>query len=266
MSTTNSVVSKTSDYLSTSASTSSTSSTDSLGKDQFMQLLVTQMKYQDPLNPMDNSEMLAQLAQFSALEQMLNVAQSSQKQLASSLVGQYVEYAYTDSSTGATSYEVGKVDYVTITGETPILGIGEKEVSLEDVYQVLDSNTIQSSSSVFDVIGKTVQAVTTEKSESGENQSVVIEGKVESVTMKDGKPWVVIGTGSSKVETEYSNVQSIVENTSITGKEITATIKNADGKDETITGIAEYIKITSSGTYVYVDGQFIDFDEVDSVK
>ena len=39
-----------------------------LGKDAFLQLLVTQMKYQDPLDPQDNGEYLAQLAQFSALD------------------------------------------------------------------------------------------------------------------------------------------------------------------------------------------------------
>ncbi len=44
-----------------------------LGKDAFLQLLVTQMQYQDPLNPVDNTEMIAQLAQFSSLEQMQNL-------------------------------------------------------------------------------------------------------------------------------------------------------------------------------------------------
>lgn len=50
-----------------------------LSKDAFLQLLVTQMQYQDPLQPMDNSQFLAQLAQFSALEQMTNVAQADQQ-------------------------------------------------------------------------------------------------------------------------------------------------------------------------------------------
>lgn len=50
-----------------------------LGKDQFLQLLVVQMEYQDPLNPMDNSQMIAQLAQFSALEQMQNLNASFSK-------------------------------------------------------------------------------------------------------------------------------------------------------------------------------------------
>ncbi len=47
---------------------------DDLDKDAFLQLLVAQMKYQDPLDPQDNSEFVAELAQFSALEQMTNVA------------------------------------------------------------------------------------------------------------------------------------------------------------------------------------------------
>ena len=44
-----------------------------LGKDDFLQLLVAQLSAQDPLNPMDSREFSAQLAQFSALEQMTNI-------------------------------------------------------------------------------------------------------------------------------------------------------------------------------------------------
>ena len=44
-----------------------------LGKDEFLQLLITQMRNQDPIEPVDNAEMIAQLAQFSSLEQMQNL-------------------------------------------------------------------------------------------------------------------------------------------------------------------------------------------------
>lgn len=46
---------------------------DYLGKDAFLKLMITQLQYQDPLDPMDNKDSIAQMAQFSALEQMQNL-------------------------------------------------------------------------------------------------------------------------------------------------------------------------------------------------
>ena len=64
------------DYDAMQATSSTNRMNDALDKDAFLQLLVTQMQYQDPLDPQDNSEYVAQLAQFSALEQMTNVYKS----------------------------------------------------------------------------------------------------------------------------------------------------------------------------------------------
>lgn len=55
------------------AGSSGTGATSALGKDEFLKLLVTQMRYQDPLSPMDNAQFTAQLAQFSSLEQLFEV-------------------------------------------------------------------------------------------------------------------------------------------------------------------------------------------------
>lgn len=55
----------------------------SLGQDAFLKLLVTQLQNQDPLQPQDNSQMIAQLAQFSSLEQMTNLAQTDTNVLSS---------------------------------------------------------------------------------------------------------------------------------------------------------------------------------------
>ena len=53
--------------------TSATSNNNIMGKDDFLQLLVAQLKAQDPLNPMDSTAFTAQLAQFSSLEQLQNI-------------------------------------------------------------------------------------------------------------------------------------------------------------------------------------------------
>src|SRR6266566_2885294 len=61
-----------------------------LGKDAFLKLLVAQLQHQDPGNPMDSSAFMGQLAQFSSLEQMTNVAQSVDKLTAATSVAQSV--------------------------------------------------------------------------------------------------------------------------------------------------------------------------------
>jgi len=50
------------------------STNDALGKDDFLKILVAQMQNQDPMNPTDSTQSIAQLAQFSSLEQMTNIA------------------------------------------------------------------------------------------------------------------------------------------------------------------------------------------------
>lgn len=62
-----------SQYQSSTTSNSTTGASSTMGKDAFLKLLVTQLSHQDPLNPMDDKDMTAQLAQFSSLEQLTNI-------------------------------------------------------------------------------------------------------------------------------------------------------------------------------------------------
>lgn len=138
------------DPVSTPGGSTSTSSSNKLGKDAFMNLLVTQLKHQDPMAPTENQEFIAQLAQFSSLEgiQELNdnmlglaVLQQSNALMAqltqsSDLIGKTVKYIDPNTSVEAS----GDVESVKIKDGIAVLNIGSKDIPLGNVTEVLGAS------------------------------------------------------------------------------------------------------------------------------
>ncbi len=62
-----------------SSETTSSITNSSLGKDDFLKLLVAQLSNQDPLNPQDGAEFVAQLSQFSSLEQLISIREAAEE-------------------------------------------------------------------------------------------------------------------------------------------------------------------------------------------
>ncbi len=113
--------------------------TTSLGKDAFLQLLVTQMQYQDPLEPTDNTQMVSELAQFSALEEMQNLSSTVGNTQALSLVGRNVVLEVgksTDSST--TTTVAGYVEYAKLENGKVKLSIKGKLYDYADLEYLID--------------------------------------------------------------------------------------------------------------------------------
>ena len=71
----------------------STNSNDYLGKDAFLKILMAQLQNQDPMNPMEDKDFIAQMAQFSSLEQMTNMGTSFEKLANSQAQSQMIAYS-----------------------------------------------------------------------------------------------------------------------------------------------------------------------------
>lgn len=118
----------------------STAGAGSADKEMFLQLLVAQLRYQDPMNPSDSSEFLSQSAQFTALEKMQAVADQTGALLGAQmafggaqLVGRQVTYTLGDGTEGS-----GLVSGVAFGPAGPVLDVGGVEVSIFQVQSVTD--------------------------------------------------------------------------------------------------------------------------------
>jgi len=107
-----------------------------LGKDDFLKLLITQLQNQDPTSPMENTEFIAQMAQFSSLEQMTNMSNEFTKLAnmlnsgeAVSMLGKSVELNIGDTSI------TGVVDAVT-RGTNPQVQVNGMLYSMDQVNAV----------------------------------------------------------------------------------------------------------------------------------
>ncbi len=110
---------------------------DRLGKDAFLQLLVAQLKYQNPLSPMDGTEFVAQTAQLTMTEKLTELSKFSEaavidsnRRSAADLVGKTITY---DGGNGVVE---GTITSALMNGGNPVLLIGRVEVPLGAVLEV----------------------------------------------------------------------------------------------------------------------------------
>ena len=106
--------------------------TSALGKDEFLNLLVKQRPYQDPLDPSSDTEFIAQMAQFSSLEQMQNLNDTFSKFQSYSMVGKYATANF-----GMETIE-GYVESITSVGDTTYALINGTSVDVSEIYKVTD--------------------------------------------------------------------------------------------------------------------------------
>ncbi|MCL1846234.1 MAG: hypothetical protein FWF77_10065 [Defluviitaleaceae bacterium] len=175
-----------------------------LDRQAFLNLLITQLRYQDPLNPMDDRDFIAQMAQFSALEQMMNLNATFERTQAFGMIGKLVDADFPCPVTGdRIEIEGGLVTSVKRSGQSVFLvvaGEGGRPVDVpfdavtevsEDfllpqlVHEIFTNLNAQRGT---DLIGTYVMGF----ARFG-NDREFIEGRVDSVSMQDGMVVLVVG-------------------------------------------------------------------------
>jgi len=123
---------------STSSSSAAASAFSGMGGDQFMQLLMAEMENQDPLDPVQDKDFMAQITQINSLMEMDKVSTnmqtltlSNQMIQAAGLIGKEVSYANADGTTKS-----GVVSGVTYQGSSISVTVGDTQVDLSDITGV----------------------------------------------------------------------------------------------------------------------------------
>jgi len=118
-----------------------------LGQDAFLKLLVAQLRYQDPSNPADGTQFMAQTAQFTQVEKLGQIAEMMQAQQligASALVGRTVTYQDANGMT-----QTGVVTKTKLNGDSePTLVVGNTDVQLSKVTEVRQTSDSATSKEV----------------------------------------------------------------------------------------------------------------------
>ena len=114
--------------------------TKELGKDQFLQILVTQLRNQDPMQPLQDKEFIAQMAQFSSLEQMMNMSKemASLRQsagMAAGLIGTEISWVDTAENGEVTNHS-GVVDSIVWRDGLQYAKVQNLEVKVADILSI----------------------------------------------------------------------------------------------------------------------------------
>jgi flagellar basal-body rod modification protein FlgD len=189
---------------------------DTLGKDDFLKILMTQLQNQDPMNTMDDKEFIAQMATFSSLEQMTNltttmekfIENQTQSQLISynSFVGKEVTWHKVVESEDSEEPQIQE-------GTGTINGIRFKNNSVEFI---MDDGTILTPGNISQVNGGGTSSETSLVNASMLIGKTVTWGKeneekaglVSSVSQKDGQIWLHTDSGEKVQASDLTKIES----------------------------------------------------------
>ncbi len=197
----------------TSATTTATTtnSTTTFSKDAFLNLLVTQMKYQDPLNPMDSTDFMSQLAQISQVEQLQNVSStldSIKTSLSNSNVSTWISSIGKKMNVESSYISNGDQIYLTPASDFDQVVLTLKSLS-DGTTKQITINKGESLIYTHDGNDSAVVSITGSKDSKTVSVGASMFRTVKGVTLgDDGTPYLIAGSGEGY---SISNVKQIKE-------------------------------------------------------
>jgi len=215
----------------------------------YMKLLTTQLRYQNPLEPLDNNEMASQLALFSQLQQLESMSSSfgevlaaTKRSYANSLIGKEVTYIWGNELTGAAERKRGEVGEVYALDDQNFLVIDRYSFGIKDIAESL--------------VGKQVLYL----AETPKGTKEVRVGEVNGA-YPDIEEGFLLVDGTTKVALKDVIGDSLV------GQNISyAAVDELTGVVENKGGIINEIYKTVTGADIFIVGRIVDLENVVSVR
>lgn len=256
------------------ASKTADRNTGELGKTDFLNLLVTQLRYQDPLNPTSDKEFIGQMAQFSALEQMQNLNTSFTSTKAFSLIGKNVTANIVNPTTKEVTEVSGDVANVKISGGKVYVVVNGSDISIDNIVEVAEGyRTSQGNISAYtSLIGTTVDGVAYD-GKTGDmikvtgKVSAIAKGVYEDYAVLDGVDVEVASIDSAVKTTDPEYIRKTLEEAKESGKEISIIIKDsATGKKVPVTVKIKSLDFTGGTVRAVVDSLEIPVEGVATIR
>ncbi|MCL2707488.1 MAG: hypothetical protein FWF03_00060 [Defluviitaleaceae bacterium] len=240
----------------------------SLDKDAFLRLLITQMKYQDPLNPMDDRDFLGQMAQFTALEQMQNLNKAYLQTQAYSMIGKSVYAYFLEQLTNEYVEVAGVVSAVTMKNGEAFLFVDGYDVPLSSVNIVGDDYiTANQLNEIYEsvnntrnqgYVGKYVQALLID---SKGNVTDYVEGVVDYVKQNGKQSVLVVGNK----EVFPSEVTAVSDKPLLLGKSVNVQITEGGQTTLLENAVITGVIIRDNKAYLQFGSQSVAIDKINYV-
>lgn len=247
--------------------------TGELGKDDFLNLLVTQLRYQDPMNPVDDKEFIAQMAQFSALEQMQNMNSSITSTKAFNMIGKVVKANVQDDATLETKLVEGPVESVKIDAGKTYVVVDGREIPVERVIYVSEEYDIFSSSNISKYTGLIGYEAKGAVYDAETGAVIGVEGTVKQIqkgiyedyAVMDGVKVYVSAVDTGKTSSDPDFRKNYLEANK--GQKVSLTISDGYGKEVPVTGVLNSYTITPEGRITAIlDELNVPVDSIHNIR